>query len=172
MYIRRQFYCHKGENRWLEKEKTFTNEKTDDGKQGLSNLTSPGKLYMALYMESSTAKQKKKRSEAMTNLKKSEKAVAASSQLDLHQVSSMWLDSLRSTRKASTIVCNQLGKHILPVFGDNSLSEISNEAMIAFGNNLLSGDNGLTSKSASEVISRMKSKSDIPFLKRMLRNTV
>lgn len=113
-----------------------------------------GSVYGKTYSEA-----KKNRSEAMTNLKKSAKIAAASSQPDFRRISTMWLDSLRSTRKPSTIVkySNQLEKHILPVFGNNDLSEISNEALIDFGNALLSGDNGLSTKSASDIISRMKS---------------
>ena len=113
-----------------------------------------GSVYGKSYSEA-----KKKRSEAMVNLKKPAKAESYSAQPDLRQVSSMWLDSLRSTRKASTIVkySNQLEKHILPIFGNNRLSEISNEALIDFGNILLAGDNGLSTKSVSDIISRMKS---------------
>lgn len=113
-----------------------------------------GSVYGKSYSES-----KRKRSEAMTNLKKYAKANASSTQPNLRQISSMWLDSLCSTRKASTIVkySNQLEKHILPVFGNTRLSEISNEALIDFGSALIAGDNGLSTKSASDIISRMKS---------------
>lgn len=113
-----------------------------------------GSVYGKSYSEV-----KKKRLEAMTNLKRSAKAEESSTQPDLRQVSSMWLDSLRSTCKVSTIVkySNQLEKHILPIFGNNRLSEISNEALIDFGNTLLASDNELSTKSVSDIISRMKS---------------
>ena len=113
-----------------------------------------GSVYGKSYSEA-----KKRRSEVMANLKKTEKVVALPTQPNLRQVSSMWLNSLRSTRKASTIVkySNQLEKHILPTFGNKILSEISNEALIDFSNTLLTGDNGLSTKSASDIISRIKS---------------
>ena len=53
------FIVVKEENRWLEKEKTSTNEKMGDGKQDLSSLISPEKQSMALYTGKHTAKQRR-----------------------------------------------------------------------------------------------------------------
>lgn len=102
---------------------------------------------------------KKKRAEAMTALKKSENPINPSTQPTLRKISALWLDSLRTTRKASTIVkySNQLNKHILSAFGDQCLSEISNEAIINFSNQLLISDKELSAKTASDIVSRMKS---------------
>ncbi len=75
-------------------------------------------------------------------------------------LSEMWLDNLRLTRKASTIVkyTNQLECHILPAFGDLQLSEIDNKAMIDFTNNLQRKEGkDLSAKTTSDIISRMKS---------------
>ena len=117
-----------------------------------------GKAVYAYVYGKSYSEVKKKRTEVMKDVKKSEKAAAFSSQPNLQQVSSMWLDSLRPTRKASTIVkySNQLDKHILPAFGKKPLSEITNDSMIDFGTRLLS-ETGLSTKSVSDIISRMKS---------------
>lgn len=114
-------------------------------------------VYSSVYGKS-YSEVKKKRSEAMANIKP-EKSSSASAQPNLRQISAMWLDSLKSTRKASTIVkySNQLDKHILPVFGDCRMSEISNEDLIDFGNKLFTGKNTLSDKSVSDIISRMKS---------------
>lgn len=113
-----------------------------------------GSVYGKSYSEA-----KRRRSDAVANLKKIQKTIVSSVQPDLRQVSSMWLDSIRLTRKASTIVkySNQLEKHIFPVFGDLQMSEITNDALLDFSSNLLTDDNKLSTKSVSDIISRMKS---------------
>ncbi len=112
-----------------------------------------GSVYGKTYSEA-----KKKRIEAIANLKTEDKH-RSTGQPVLCQIASMWLESLKATRKPSTIVkySNQLEKHIFPAFGDHLLSEISNEDIIEFSNSLLVGDKNLSSKSAADIISRMKS---------------
>lgn len=118
-----------------------------------------GKAVYGYVYGKSYSEAKKKRRETMITLQKTEKAARTSTQPDFRQVSTMWLDSLRSTRKDSTIVkySNQLNKHILPAFGDKQLSDINNESMIDFANQLLTGDKGLSAKSTADIISSMKS---------------
>ncbi len=86
---------------------------------------------------------KKKRTDVIAKLKDSTENMNPTSsdkyQPNMRVLSEMWLDNLRLTRKASTIVkyTNQLACHILPAFGDLQLSEIDNKAMIDFTNNLV-----------------------------------
>lgn len=107
---------------------------------------------------------REKRFHVLSHLKESESLGYAGDsvkQACLRHISTIWLDSLRLTRKESTLVKykNQLDKHILPEFGDQSLAEISNEKIIAFSNHLLrSHENcgkGLSTKSVSDIISRI-----------------
>lgn len=69
-----------------------------------------------------------------------------------------WLDDLKPVRKASTIVKyqNQLDSHIIPYLGVLRIDEVSNEDIIAFSNHLLTEKN-LSPKTASDIISRVKS---------------
>ncbi len=121
-----------------------------------SGKTVYGYVYGRSYLDV-----KNKRTEVIAGLKESaESPESCVDQPSLRRLSEMWLDSLRPSRKASTIVkyTNQLEKHIIPTFGDKCLSDINNEAMIQFGNILQKSDGkGLSSKSASDIISRMKS---------------
>lgn len=121
-----------------------------------SGKTVYGYVYGRSYLEV-----KNKRTETIAGLKDwAESTENSEDQPSLRRLSEMWLDSLRPSRKASTIVkyANQLENHILPAFGDKCLSDINNEAMIQFGNNLQKSDGkGLSPKSTSDIISRMKS---------------
>ena len=70
----------------------------------------------------------------------------------------LWLESLKSVRKDSTIVKyqNQLVSHILPAFGSMKIDSISNDNIISFSNDLLSKKK-LAPKTASDILSRIKS---------------
>ncbi len=123
-----------------------------------------GYVYAKSYLDV-----KKKRTEVISNLKvfneKMDPHNSNKDQPDMNALSELWLDSLRPTRKASTIVkyTNQLECHILPEFGDLQISDIDNRAMIEFSNKLQSKNGkGLSAKSASDVISRMKSIRRLP----------
>ena len=50
-----------------------------------------------------------------------------------------WLESLKRTRRKSTIVkySNQLSKHIIPRFGNKRINKISNKDINSFANELL-----------------------------------
>ena len=121
-----------------------------------SGKTVYGYVYGRSYLEV-----KNKRTDVIAGLKDSAESIEnCAAQPSLRRLSEMWLDSLRPSRKASTIVKykNQLENHILPTFGDMRLSDINNEAMIQFGNILQKSDGkGLSTKSASDIISQMKS---------------
>lgn len=79
------------------------------------------------------------------------------------EVGTWWLGELSFIRKKSTLVkySSQFENHLVPVFGDKRIDEISNEDMIAFCNGLLTGTgNGgekLSPKTVSDILSRMKS---------------
>lgn len=76
----------------------------------------------------------------------------------MYDVAERWLKSLEIRCKQSTIVKyrNQLDGHIYPIFGNMRISEITNEDVMAFSNALLK-EKRLSPKSASDVISRIKS---------------
>lgn len=69
-----------------------------------------------------------------------------------------WLESLKSTRRKSTIVkyYNQLSKHIIPHFGEKRINKISNKDINSFANELLI-EKKLSQKTTSDIISCMKS---------------
>lgn len=157
LYICRQFYCQKGGIQMARKGENIYKRKDGRWEARFIRSHQSGKTIYGYVYGKSYSEVKKKQSDVMKDLSNFE--IKAGKQPDIKSVSAMWLDSLRSTRKASTIIkySNQLNKHILPVFGNQNLSEISNEALIGFGAQLLSGENGLSTKSASDIISRMKS---------------
>ena len=76
----------------------------------------------------------------------------------IEEVAVRWLNDLKTTRKASTIVkySNQLDTHIIPQLGNIRIDEVSNEDIVDFSKALLS-DKGLSAKTVSDIISRMKS---------------
>ena len=69
-----------------------------------------------------------------------------------------WLESLKRTRRKSTIVkySNQLSKHIIPRFGNKRINKISNKDINSFANELIVKKN-LSQKTTSDIISCMKS---------------
>ena len=113
-----------------------------------------GYVYGKSYKET-----KEKKKAAMSALPKFAEETKASNELPTFEtVSSLWIERLKPIRKDSTIVKyqNQLDTHLLPAFGAMKIDSISNEDIIAFSNDLLSRK-GLAPKTASDILSRIKS---------------
>lgn len=79
------------------------------------------------------------------------------------EVGTWWLDELKFIRRKSTLVKydSQFYNHLVPVFGDRRIDEISNEDIITFSNGLLTGGGNdaqkLSPKTVSDILSQIKS---------------
>ena len=146
----------KGENIYKRKDGRWEGRYIKERRNGRAIY---GSVFARSYLEV-----KRKKNDAIANIQASEKKKAKITlPHTFSEISSQWLNSLKSVRKASTIIKyeNQLEKHILPVFGARRMDEITNDDIIAFSQKLLEGKGTakkpMSPKSISDILSRMKS---------------
>lgn len=127
-------------HRWPEKEKTFINEKMADGRHDMKKgRNSKGQIIYGSLYGKSYREVREKKINSIVKLPVA-KTISPSESMNICDVSTRWLESIRHTVKESTYSCylTLIQKHILTYFNNSSM--ITSEHIQQFINYKITND--------------------------------